>query len=260
LNLLIYLKGIDTIPMILGLVVASILSGALVARVGYYLPFLYLSCVLMPLGAGLLTTLKPSSSNSAWIGYQILLGFGIGSGMQQSNLAVQTCLADSDVPTGISIIFFFQMLGGSVFSAVAQNIFIDRFIKQVAGIPGLNAEMIVKTGATAIRDRVPKEVLPRVIDAYNYSITHGPFLVSTIIACLAIFGTVGMEWRSVKEKKNAQMAKHGQKRRSKDVEADATSEVASADGRTPSTTTVEKPQPSSVDIESEKHHHKETAV
>lgn len=237
-------SGIDTIPMLLGLVVASICSGGLVARFGYYLPFLYVSCIIMPIGAGLLTTLRPDSNHSAWIGYQVLLGLGIGAGMQQSNLAVQTCLPDRDVPTGISIIFFFQMLGGAVFSAVAQNIFIDKFVKQLAGIPGINPSSVVKTGATSIRNQVPSAELPRVVEAYNYAITHGPFLVSTIIACLAIFGTIGMEMRSVKEKKAAQMAAHG--RRSKDIEADA---ISSSIHTSPRTDT-EKPARTSTDAES----------
>jgi hypothetical protein len=239
--------------MILALVVASVGSGATVARVGYYLPFLYVSAIIMPIGAGLLTTLRPDSNHSAWIGYQILFGLGLGSGMQQSNLAVQTCLPDSDVPTGIAIIFFFQMLGGSVFTAVGQNIFIDKFIKQLNGIQGVNAHAIVKTGATAIRHQVPAAALPAVIKAYNYSLTHGPFLVSTIVACLAIFGTVGMEWRSVKEKKAAQMG--GQNRRSKDVEADAVSNAPSS-----AAAAAEKTKPASVDVDSEHRDHKETTV
>jgi hypothetical protein len=237
--------------MVLALVVASVGTGATVARVGYYLPFLYVSSIIMPIGAGLLTTLRPDSNHSAWIGFQILFGLGLGSGMQQSNLAVQTCLPDSDVPTGIAIIFFFQMLGGSVFTAVGQNIFIDKFIKQLDGIPGVNAHAVVRTGATAIRHQVPAAALPAVIKGYNYSLTHGPFLVSTIVACLAIFGTVGMEWRSVKEKKAAQMG--GQNRKSKDVEADAVSNA-------PSSAVAEKTKPASVDVESETRDHKETAV
>jgi hypothetical protein len=194
-------SGINTIPMILGLVVASILCGAIVHRVGYYTQFIYLGVVLMSIGSGLLTTLKPDSGPAKWIGYQIILGFGIGSSMQQSNLAVQTCLADIDVPTGTAVIFFFQALGGAVFTAVGQNTFIDKFLTQLGKIPGINPPALVHTGATALRDAVTREQLPLVIEAYNYAITHGPFFVSTIMACLTIFGALGTEWRSVKEKK-----------------------------------------------------------
>ena len=192
-------SGIDTIPMVLGLVVMSILSGVIVGKVGYYTQFLYLGSVFMSVGAGLLTTLKADSPHQKWIPYQALLGFGVGMGMQQSNLAVQRCLPNRDVPVGTAVIFFFQTFGGALFMSVAQNTFITKFVGQLAGIPGVNPAIVGMTGATALRHKVPPASLPKVIDAYNYGVTQGPFFVSMITACLSILGAVGMEWLSVKD-------------------------------------------------------------
>jgi len=228
-------SGINTIPMVLGLVVASIMAGGIVHRIGYYTQFLYLGVVLMSIGSGLMTTFKPDTNHSKWIGYQVIMGLGIGVSMQQSNLAVQTCLPDRDVPTGTSIIFFFQMLGGAVFSAVGQNLFLDKFLSKLVLVPGISPRDVIATGATALRKAVPTEALPAVVEAYNYGLTQGPFLVSTIVACLSIFGVVGMEWRSVKEKKDAQVGLGKSiKKKEKDVEAEAESgdESAPATGKT----------------------------
>jgi MFS family permease len=193
-------SGIDTIPMVLGLVVMSILSGIIVSKVGYYTQFLYLGTIFMSIGAGLLTTLKPNSSHEKWIPYQALLGFGVGFGMQQSNLAVQRCLPNRDVPVGTAVIFFFQTFGGALFMSVAQNTFITKFVGQLAGIPGVNPAIVGQAGATSLRTLVPAESLPQVIEAYNYGVTQGPFFVSMITGCLSILGAVGMEWLSVKDK------------------------------------------------------------
>jgi MFS family permease len=195
-------SGVDTIPLVLGLVVMSIFSGVAVQKLGYYTPFLYLGTIFMSVGAGLMTTLKADSSHSKWIGYQAILGMGVGLALQQANLAVQTCLPERDGPLGIALIFFFQTFGGAVFMSVGQNTFIDKFISQLRLVHGINPDVIGQTGATALRSAVPKDLLPQVIVAYNYAITHGPFLVSTIIACLSIIGALGMEWRSVKERKD----------------------------------------------------------
>ncbi|RMY42540.1 hypothetical protein D0864_16072 [Hortaea werneckii] len=46
-------SGINTIPLVLSLVVASILAGQAVGRIGYYTPFAVASAVIMPIGAGL---------------------------------------------------------------------------------------------------------------------------------------------------------------------------------------------------------------
>jgi MFS family permease len=192
-------SGIDTIPMVLALVVMSILSGVIVGKVGYYTQFLYLGTIFMSVGAGLLTTLKADSPHQKWIPYQALLGFGVGMGMQQSNLAVQRCLPNRDVPVGTAVIFFFQTFGGALFMSVAQNTFITKFVGQLAGIPGVNPAIVGMTGATELRHKVPAASLPKVIDAYSYGVTQGPFFVSMITACLSILGAVGMEWLSVKD-------------------------------------------------------------
>lgn len=200
--------------MVGGVVIGSIASGAIVGRVGYYTQFMYIGSILMSVGSGLLTTLRVDSPSSHWIGYQLITGLGVGFGMQQSNLAVQTCLSNRDVPIGISIIFFFQMFGGALMISVGQNTFVSKFLQALQSVPGVNPHLVINTGATALRDHVAKESLPAVLEAYNYSIVKGPFLVSTIVGCLSIIGAIGTEWRSVKERQNQQT-----KAPAKDVEA-----------------------------------------
>ena len=57
-------------------------------------------------GSGMLSTLSVDESSSHWIGYQILVGLGLGFGTQQASLAVHTVLSDEDIPFGILLIFF----------------------------------------------------------------------------------------------------------------------------------------------------------
>jgi hypothetical protein len=46
--------------------------------------------VIMSIGFGLITTFKPDTGSSAWIGLQALAGIGVGLGMQQPLMAIQT--------------------------------------------------------------------------------------------------------------------------------------------------------------------------
>jgi hypothetical protein len=48
----------------------------------------------------MLYTLKVNSSAGKWIGYQLLSGFGAGSGVQIPFIAVQVVLSNKDMPTG----------------------------------------------------------------------------------------------------------------------------------------------------------------
>jgi len=64
------------------------------------------SSILSAIGTGLLYTLTPESDHSYWIGYQAIVGVGIGLGMQQPMIAVQTFLDISQVPVGTSVVSF----------------------------------------------------------------------------------------------------------------------------------------------------------
>jgi hypothetical protein len=113
-------SGIDTLPLVLSLVIASIIAGGLTQKTGYYVPQFLACSVIMSIGAGLLTTLQTDTASKKWISYQVLYGFGLGLGMQQAGMAAQTCLDKKDVMTGIALLFFMQGLGGSIFISVVN--------------------------------------------------------------------------------------------------------------------------------------------
>jgi MFS family permease len=195
-------SGINTIPLVLSVVVGSIMSGGLTQRIGYYTPFMIVGSSLMAVGTGLLTTWNMNTSSSQWIGYQVILGLGVGCTMQHPNLAVQIVLPKQDVPTGTAILSLCQTLGGAVFTAVGQNLYIDKFSGNLRRIGGIDPKHLLKAGATDFTNAVPKDLLPRVLEAYNNSLTKGTFFAALIVACLAVPAALGMEWRSVKEKQS----------------------------------------------------------
>ncbi|MCJ1276755.1 MFS sugar transporter [Puttea exsequens] len=194
-------SGIRNLPMILGLVIVSIISGIMITILGYYTPFMILSSILMSIGAGLMSTFGISTGHSMWIGYQALYGFGVGAGMQQPLIAAQTVCSLDDVPTATAITNFCLTLGGALFISVAQNIFTNRLLANlVANVPSFDPQIVLKVGATSIRKAVDANSLPGVISAYNNAIDQ-TFYVSLAMACLSIVGALGMEWKSVKGKK-----------------------------------------------------------
>ena len=154
----------------------------------------------MPIGAGLISTFKVDTSTGIWIGYQIILGFGIGLGLQHGLIAVQTVLEPKDVPMGISLVFFCQQLGGAIFVPVGQNVFNTKLISGLISISkDLDPHMIVNTGATALRNIVPAGDLPEVLMRYNEALKWA-FIVAVIMASLSAFGSFTLECRSVKGK------------------------------------------------------------
>ncbi|PMD24864.1 putative HC-toxin efflux carrier [Hyaloscypha hepaticicola] len=194
-------SGIMNLPMVLSLVLVSIISGIGVTLVGYYAPLMIVSSVIAAIGAGMLSTFTPASGHAMWIGYQCLTGIGIGLGMQQPLIAVQTVLDISQVPVGTSVIIFVQTLGGALFVSIGENVFTNKLVANLAKYaPEINPDIVLSTGATSIQQTISKASLPGVTLAYNNALTHA-FLVSAIMAVLTLIGSAAIEWKSVKGKK-----------------------------------------------------------
>jgi len=193
-------SGIMNLPAILGLVIISMLAGGLVTALGYYTPFMLTSSVLMAIGAGLLSTLEVDSGSPKWIGYQFIFGAGVGFGMQQTLVAVQTVLPADDIPIGTAIMMFTQTLGGALFISVGQNVFTNQLIKNLASIvPDLDASIVLRTGATELKNAIDPEYLSGVLAAYNQTLTQ-TFYVSVACGTMSIIGAVFVEWKSMKGK------------------------------------------------------------
>ena len=197
-------SGIMNLPVVLSLVVASITAGVGVSHLGYSVPFMYASAIIMSIGAGFLTTFTTSTGHEKWIGYQVLFGFGLGLGMQQASVVAQTVLERKDVPTGASVIMLSQSLGGAISLAIGQTVFTNSLVTNLRGaVPGQDgddlAQFVVNVGATELHNIVSTEDLPPVLTAYNEAVTDA-FLVGLAFACAAIIGAVFTKWVSVKAK------------------------------------------------------------
>ncbi|PSK60653.1 hypothetical protein B9Z65_803 [Elsinoe australis] len=192
-------SGIKVIPMIVPMVLFVIISGGLVQKIGYYTPFMIVAACIMPIGAGLISTWKVNSGANHWIGFQVVLGIGMGMGLQQPNIAAQTVLPRKDTSIGVSLIVLCQTLGGGIFASVAQNVLNTSLIKNLANFPvRIDAHQIVNAGATDIRKIIPAENLPEFLVLYNNAITRA-FTVAVGCGSVLILGALAMEWASTKK-------------------------------------------------------------
>ncbi|KAK0125642.1 hypothetical protein ONS96_009478 [Cadophora gregata f. sp. sojae] len=193
-------SGINTLPLVLSLVVASIISGAIAAKTGYYTGQMIVCSIIMSIGAGLLTILEVGISSSKWIGYQVVCGFGLGLGIQQAAMAAQACLAKQDVMIGVSLMLFMQGIGGSIFVSVGQTVFTQSLISKLSKVADVSSEVIVGTGATELRNIVPQQHMRLVLVAYNAALAD-MFRVAVGCSAASIIGALMMEWKSVKADK-----------------------------------------------------------
>ncbi|PKX96433.1 putative MFS aflatoxin efflux pump [Aspergillus novofumigatus IBT 16806] len=195
-------SGLRLLPLMLSMVVASVLTGITTQKIGYYTPFAIIGSCIMAIGAGLLTTLQIHTDHGKWIGYQILYGFGMGMCFQQPNLAAQTVLPRKDVPVGIAVMFFSQLLGAAAFVPVGENVLANQLMMRLSGVPGIDSDIVTSGGATSLLSLVPLDLRGTVLTAYNEALRK-VFQIGLIVACLAILGNASLEWVSILKKSEA---------------------------------------------------------
>ncbi|WP_406385309.1 MDR family MFS transporter [Streptomyces sp. NBC_01618] len=117
------LSGVRTLPMVLGLLVASIFSGNVVSKTGQYRMFPVVGSLIMVVGLFLLSRMGPDSG--VWLEslYMLVLGVGIGLAMQVLTIAVQNTVDYADLGTATSGVTFFRTLGSCFGTAVFGTIY-----------------------------------------------------------------------------------------------------------------------------------------
>ncbi|MCJ1310445.1 hypothetical protein MMC25_004109 [Agyrium rufum] len=193
-------SGIQILPLILSLVLASIITGILTSKIGYYMPFLIGGICVTAVGEGLITTFGINATPGQWIGYQVIYGYGLGSSFMSPSMAAQTVLQDNDVSIGASLMIFGQTLSGAIFVSVGQNVLGNQLATRLADITSITPQQIEEAGITGLFKIVPTQYHTAVLEAYNDSL-RVVFRVAVILACLSILGALVMEWRSVKAKR-----------------------------------------------------------
>ncbi|KAJ7602286.1 ABC transporter [Mycena polygramma] len=211
-------SGIDLLPFMLGVVVTVISSGQLVAKFGYYWPFLIVAPCFLAVGSGLLFTLDPSSSSASIIGFQILAGIGTGMGMQNSLLAIQVEFRDTPRLLGqaTSMGSFAQFLGGTVGLGVAEPVFASELSKYLLQYAPEAPAAVVKESPTAIYTALPAAMIPGVVQAYA-SALRIVFVLGVPVAGLALVAALLIKNLKIEKAQQAPSA-------AKDVEK--TSEAA----------------------------------
>lgn len=127
-------SGLMLLPMVAGLMVASIGSGQIISRTGRYKIFMQVGIVLATLMVALLTTLTPESTYLYEAVLMTLLGFGLGLVMPVLNIAVQNEFKQLELGVATSSIQLFRGLGSTVGIALFGAMLTSGLTSQLSGI------------------------------------------------------------------------------------------------------------------------------
>ncbi|HKY65414.1 MAG TPA: MDR family MFS transporter [Acidimicrobiales bacterium] len=119
-------SGLLLVPLMGGLLTASIIAGQIITRTGRYRMFPIIGMAVTTVGMYLLSTLDTQSTRLESGAYMVLLGAGIGMVMQILILAVQNEAPVEDLGVATSTVTFFRAVGGSVGVALFGALFSSR--------------------------------------------------------------------------------------------------------------------------------------
>ncbi|WP_309129726.1 MDR family MFS transporter [Microbacterium sp.] len=194
--------GLMTLPMIGGLLVSSMVVGALITRYGRWKGFVITGAALTIAGSVMLSTLQYDTNFVLVSVYMLLLGAGVGMTMQNLVLIVQNTARPEDLGAASSGVTFFRSLGGTVGVSVmgaalgtrVADLFADRQAelgKALAGLGEKGAALGEQLAAGTLPEvsKLPEVVRIIVEDIYAHGIAASfliavPFAVLSLIAVL----------------------------------------------------------------------------
>lgn len=178
-------SGLQTLPLVLGLLGTSISSGTAIGRTGRYRWFPIAGSLVMAVGLWLLSRMTASTPWSLRAIYMVVLGAGIGLCMQVLTIIVQNTAEYRDLGVATSGVTFFRTLGSSfgasIFGTIYANALADRLPAAYAASPGVDP---TRTTTPAGLHSYPADKIAPIVEAYAHSL-HIVFLWAVPVALVA---------------------------------------------------------------------------
>lgn len=176
-------SGLRMLPLMLGLLTASIASGRAISRIGRYRIFPIAGTAILVIGMFLLSRLGVATA--PWLAsvYMLVVGIGIGLVMQVLVLVVQNDAQPENIGVATSTATFFRSVGGSFGVAIFGTIFATRLSHQLAHLPD---KVVARLGSgvqlsPAAARHLPPTVHADFLQAFAHAL-HGVFLWGAAIA------------------------------------------------------------------------------
>jgi EmrB/QacA subfamily drug resistance transporter len=214
-------SGYALMPLLIGVIVSSIVSGQIVARSGKYKVLLLGAITLLGIGSYLFTNLGATTDMPAIWAWQLVLGIGIGPTLAVFTIVVQNAVPFAKLGVATSNLTFFRQIGGTIGLAIAGTIFgsqltkllperlvangiPQQFVDQLQGQGGaFDLNNVVGVGTdlgAAILDQVPEQAKPiveplipnivaSIYEAISFAIA-AVFWLGVVAAAIAFVGVL----------------------------------------------------------------------
>jgi len=180
-------SGLMLLPLVAGLMAASLTSGRLISKFGKYRMFPIIGTAIVTLAFWLFSHIAIDTSRVVLGVWMVILGAGIGMVMPVLTLAVQNAVQRKDLGTATSSVVFFRSIGSSlgaaIFGAVIASRLTHHIMETIGGSAGAAVAKGLSTSAANLHT-LPPDVLQKVLTAFATSF-HDVFLFGLPFAAAA---------------------------------------------------------------------------
>ena len=185
-------SGLMLLPMVAGLMTASVTSGRIISKFGRYRRFPIIGTAVVTFAFFLFSHIAVDTNRVLLGIWMAVLGMGIGMVMPVLTLAVQNAVERKDLGTATSNVVFFRSIGSSlgaaIFGAILSNRLAHHIAQQLPGSTGASAAKSLTTSAVGLQ-HLPADTLHRVLTAFANSFHDVflfgiPFAVVTFVVAL----------------------------------------------------------------------------
>jgi MFS family permease len=176
-------SGLLMLPLVIGMLGASLTSGRLITKTGHYRPFPIIGTLLLAIGIWLFSHLTLTTSHVVLSMWMVVMGAGLGMFMQVPTLAVQNSTERKNLGTATSTVTFFRSIGSSLGGAIFGTILVSRLTHYITdALP--SAAKVTGSAVSSGVSNLPPEAKQAVLGAYVHAF-HDMFLMAVPIALAA---------------------------------------------------------------------------
>ncbi|KAI1662265.1 putative MFS drug efflux transporter [Daldinia decipiens] len=179
-------SGVQLLPFVLPLVFAVMLNGAVMAQVGYYMPWYVVGSALALAGSVLLYTININTTDARIHGYSILTAFGVGLFSQAGFAVAQVKSAPQLLSQAVAFIGIGQISGITLALVISNSIFLNDSTDKIASILPDMPRSVVQQAVSGVGgdffNNLTSDQRQRVLNAIIESIDNTFILVITASA------------------------------------------------------------------------------
>ncbi len=194
-------SGLMLLPMIGGLMVASIATGQLVSRTGKYKRFMVVGFTLSTLAIAALSILTPSTAFIVEAIIMVFVGAGIGMAMPLMNIAVQTEFEQKYLGMATSSVQLFRGLGSTIGTAVFGSLLTvgltsalgdmtnDPYVRTLSHAPAITKQLGSLTDPNTMLTINAPDIRAKISDGFSQNISKAPLPAPVIAKAKSDFKT-----------------------------------------------------------------------